>query len=96
MMLEKEGDWGNVLTTSRNNSQKSSIKFNSVLLNLKPGNLYTLLHTNTDTLLCSGSLAKRGQLVAEEKARITKTSLLLQNMHPRTFTGALRPITINN
>ena len=83
------------VSISRNNSQKSSIKFDSISLTLKPSNLYTLLYTNTDTF-CSGSLAKRGQPVAEEKAHITKTSLLLQNMHPRTFTSTLRAITINN
>lgn len=96
-MVGRERDWRlGTASVSRNSSQKSSTKFNSISLNLKPGDFYTLLYTNTDTLFCPSSLAKRGQLRAEEKAHITKTSLLLQNMHPRTFTSALRAITINN
>lgn len=72
------------------------MKFSNILLNLKPGNLYTVLYKHTDTVFCSGSSAKGGQLIAKEKAHITKTSLLLQNMYPRTFTSALRAIIINN
>lgn len=95
-MFGRQGDWEmGAVSLSRNNSQKSSITFDSILLTLKPSNSYTLLRANPD-LVCSSSLAKRGQPVAEEKAHVTKTSLLLQNMHPRTFTSALRAITINN